>query len=297
MGCRPLELESHLLVGTRRRLRAVPCSPLGIEVRVDGSGKGLVHALSVANRRGVIDHRPHERVTKAKLAPDLDEADLRRRVGRIGVDPEGPCRAPDQGRIPETLRRRDQQELPRRVRQRAELLAETLLDPVGDRSTIGGPESAGKHRRRPCARHLQQREGVSLRFRDDLVPHRVVKPSGDDGGQQDARVLVPQRCDIEPRQTRKLTILVRLARGKGDDDGFRGEAARHEAEDLQRSSIEPLRVIDDADDRQPFGGIGEQGEDGEADEEAVRGGRSPLAESSGERIPLRRRQCVDPLEE
>jgi hypothetical protein len=65
-----------------------------------------------------------------------------------GVDAESLGRAPHQQRVPDRLRRRDQQQQPRLRRQRLEPPQEALLDPSRQGVLAYQPEPAGQLRRR-----------------------------------------------------------------------------------------------------------------------------------------------------
>src|SRR3954451_24707964 len=61
--------------------------------------------------------------------------------------------------------------------------------------------------------------------------------------------------------------------------------------------IEPLRIVDDADQRTLLGNEREQAEDAEADQETVRSVASAQPERAAERVALRRRQLLEAIQE
>ena len=79
------------------------------------------------------------------------------------------------------------------------------------------------------------------------------------------------RQPVEPqlRQPGQLVGLDRLTDREHERDRLRLQAPRYEGEDLPGGAIEPLRVVDQAQQRPVFGRLGQQAEHGEADQEAV----------------------------
>jgi hypothetical protein len=79
-------------------------------------------------------------------------------------------------------------------------------------------------------------------------------------------------------------------------DAVSEETTADERKGLRGRSVEPLRVVDDTDQGLVFGGLGEERERGEPDEESV--GCRPLtqAEDGREGIALGDRELVDAVE-
>ena len=143
-------------------------------------------------------------------------------------------------------------------------------------------------------RQLQQRQRVAARLGDDLVADPRVQGPGERRVQQRPRVVLAQALDHELRQSRQL--VARLARREDQADRFRLQAARDEREDLRRGAIEPLLVIHQADQRLLLGHLGEQAQDGQADEEAIRRRPGADAERRPQRIALRSREALEPIQ-
>ncbi len=68
---------------------------------------------------------------------------------------------------------------------------------------------------------------------------------------------------------------------------LRQQAPRHERERLDGHPVKPLRVVDDADERLVLGHVGQQAEDGQADQEAIRRRTCAHAERDVQRVTLR----------
>ena len=79
---------------------------------------------------------------------------------------------------------------------------------------------------------------------------------------------MPQRQDVKLRQSRER--VARLARREHERDLLRQQAAGHERERARRRTIEPLRVIDNTQERSLLGGLGQQAEDRQPDQERSR---------------------------
>ena len=106
----------------------VPGAAVGIKGRIGGLGQGAMHLLALLQRRRPVGRRPHQRMPKTHPGADLQQAGLGRRRRRLGPDPEPPGRAPYQHRIPDRLRRRDQQQRTRLLREGLEPPPKALLN-------------------------------------------------------------------------------------------------------------------------------------------------------------------------
>jgi hypothetical protein len=74
------------------------------------------------------------------------------------------------------------------------------------------------------------------------------------------------------------------------------EASRDERERLHRHPVEPLRVVDDADKRLFLGGVAQQAQDRQADQEAIGRGAGAHAERGAKRFSLRDGQVSEAAE-
>ena len=79
---------------------------------------------------------------------------------------------------------------------------------------------------------------------------------------------MPQRLDMKLWQA--LQRLARLARREDQRDLLGQQAPSHERKDACRCPVEPLRVVDHTEERSLPGGLGQQAEDRQSDEEGVR---------------------------
>ena len=76
--------------------------------------------------------------------------------------------------------------------------------------------------------------------------------------------------DHKLRKPRQLLVLAGLTHREHDGDRFRQEAARDERKRLRRGPVEPLCIIDQADERPLLSRLGQQSERRQTDQEAIR---------------------------
>ena len=76
---------------------------------------------------------------------------------------------------------------------------------------------------------------------------------------------------------------------------IRGQATRHERQRLRRLAIQPLTIVDDTDQRSSLRGVGEERQNGQADQED-----DPAflleAERGAQRVALWTRQLRNPIQ-
>jgi hypothetical protein len=126
---------------------------------------------------------------------------------------------------------------------------------------------------------------VPARLGDDPIAHPLIQRPAQYRGQQLARVAVAQTGDEQLGDARKL--LARLTHREDDGDRLRAQPPRHERERLRRRPVEPLRVVDDAEQRPFTRRLREQVEHGQPHEEAIRHVSGAEAERRAERTALR----------
>ena len=193
---------------------------------------------------------------KAHLRADVQQPGSRRRLERSAGDPQPRRGAPHQRRVADRFRRRDQEQQPSLMRQLLEPPQEALLDPARERQQLRQPEPAGQLRRREPSRQLQQRERIAACLGDDPVADALVEPARDDGREQGAGVLVVEarRATSSGRPTSSRSV-ARLAHCEHDRHRLRQQPPRDEPEDLERGAVEPLRVVDEAEQRLLLGDL------------------------------------------
>jgi hypothetical protein len=187
----------------------------------------------------------------------------------------------------------EQQEQPGLRRHGLEPPPETLIDLARERQRLGTAEPARKLCGRQLPLHLQQGRRVPPRLGHDSLAHpRVTRPR-DGGSQQLQRIRIPQTLDDELRESRE--IVGRLTRGEHDRDRLHGQTARDERERLRRCAIQPLRIVDNAEQRALLGQIRQEAENGQPDDKTVRRNSRVQTEHGPQRVALRARKALQPI--
>ena len=233
-------------------------------------------------------------MTECHPGAELDQPGLGRRRRRLGAYLQHPGGPPHQARVAGRISRRDQQQPAALVRKSLHPPPEAVLDPRRDRCRAREPEPARQLRRGQSAGQLQQRQRVPPGLGDDPVPDPRVQRPGQHRIQQRPRIAGPQALDHELRQPRHVAR--RVARREDQAHRFCVQAARREPQRLRGGVIEPVLVIDQADQRLLPGCTGQQAQHGQADQEPVRGGPGAEAEHGLQRLTLRTRQPVQVIQ-
>ena len=235
-------------------------------------------------------------MTETHLSSELDQPRGLGRERGTGGDPELLGCAPQQGSVASRFGCHGQEQQLRLVRERPKLPVEALFEAVRERPRVGATEPAGQLRRGQSASQLHQRERVPPRLGDDPVLHALVQPPGHYRLQQRAGVSVAQARDREFRKSRQVLVLAGFSQREDDGDRFRQEAARDERECLRRSPVEPLRVVDQADQRLFLSHLGHQSEHREANGIAIWRRPGAQAECRAQRVALRVRQALQAVQ-
>ena len=167
-----------------------------------------------------------------------------------------------------------------------------LLEPLAQRKRLGQHGAAGQLVGRVLGTELHQRERVIAGVGQDAVDGLRVEGSARDRAEQLARLGVGQAVHRDRRKLLEHLLGGRFADAGDEADAVRVQAAGDEAEHLRRFGIEPVRVIDDAQQRLFFGRPGKQRQRRQSHQEPLRRRPRFLAESDPQRAPLRRRQVV-----
>ena len=125
---RSFEFVGHGLVGSVRRMGAMPGSAVGIGVWIGRLGERAMHLLALGRARETIGGRAHERMVEAHPRAELDQPG---RLGRrcCARSDAQPLRCAKQQRdVADRLGGRGEQQLLRRSRQRLDAAQEASLD-------------------------------------------------------------------------------------------------------------------------------------------------------------------------
>jgi hypothetical protein len=275
----------------------MPRPAIRVGVGVGRLGQRLVDTPALLRNRRAVHRRAHQRMAEAHLRPEVDKARLSRRRLGTGVDAQVRGRSLHQQRVADRVCRGDEEQRPRRGRQRGHLPLEALLDLARQRRPIGQPEPARELGRRPPARQLQQRQRVTVRLGHDAIAQPIVERAGDHRFQQLLGIDVIEPADDELGQPVQMPRGGGLTHAQQQRHGLGSQTTRHEGEHLCRRRIEPLRVVDDADQRTLLGGVREQAQHGQADEEPIRRRAGTQAEGGAQCLALRDRQVLEPHQE
>ena len=289
-GC-GVEERGDRLVRRVGRSRAMPGRTIGI---AHDTREGEVRLALVLDGRPLLDRRTDQGMAEAKRgAVDLDESRIDRRCDRR-------CRYAGSShdlRDPVAILERSDQQQPLRVmRQVIRTRRELALEARAERKDVGEPlpwSDVIADRRR----QLGQREGVSGSLLEDPIPHRRGE-SGGDPRHHLSRVAIAQRVQGELRDACRIERrCLPIAGAHQHHERIRAEAASDEGESIGGRAVEPLDVVGDHQDRGAGGGIREQCERGQGDEERVLGFSLDEPECHTERRVLRLRQRIEPAED
>jgi hypothetical protein len=122
---------------------------------------------------------------------------------------------------------------------------------------------------------------------DDLVANGDIQGAGHVGQQQRAGIAVAEWVDRQDGQPGENVIAGPRPRGAHDRDPLGEDAAGNEPQDLRRGVVEPLRVVDDTNQRLPLSDLGEQRQSGQPDQEPVGRSAGAAAEHRRQRVALR----------
>ena len=288
------QVGGDALVGAGRRLGQVPCAPVGIDLGVGRAGQRPVRPPPFLRRCRSVDRGARERMAKAHPGTDLHQASRLHCVRRHTRDRQLLGCAPHQRRITGGIGRRHDQEPPGVLRQRAEPLREALLDPTGHGHSARQGKAAGQLRRRELPGQLQQRQRIAPRLAQELVGHALVQPPGDRRGQKGARIGILQSLDHQLRHAREL--VARFPRDEQHHHRLGEQPPRHEHQRLRRGPVQPLRIVDHAQQRPILRNLGEQAQGRQADQQPIRHRAGTQPERGGEGIALRTGDPIEPVE-
>ena len=265
-----LELRGDVLIGSGFGLRAVPGAAIGIDLGIGRLRERAVDLAPLLQPGGAVDGRANEGVTEHHAGSRASAGPpLRRSSAAVsGIPSRSAARqtsagSPTGSAAATSSRRRAScgSLASRRVK---------LSSMLADSGTAAGrPKPARELRRRQPARQLEQRERIPARLDDDPLQHALVQPGRQDGLQQRPRVAMPQRLDVELRQARQRVAERRASRTRarssppaGGEPRTRARAPTHRSSHCASSTTQSERPL--------LGGLGQQAEDRQSDEERIR---------------------------
>jgi hypothetical protein len=228
---RALQLGGHVLVDPHRRVCTMPCSTIGIGIRI-GRIRQCPMRRSPLGKGGRPVHRgSHEWMPEADTGSDLDQLRIFRRGKRAAVDAELVSRAPDERRVANRLGRRQQEQSLCCLRQFADALEIVILEMAREVSRSDELEAPRQLRRADAPRQIEQSERVAAGFRDDAVADVVVEPTRDGSAEQGARILLGEATHQQLGEAVEVVPGIRLADGGHHRDRLGQQPPRDEADD------------------------------------------------------------------
>ncbi len=274
----------------------MPGATIRVGVRIGRFRQRAMYRLPFPQARGAVYGGADKRIPETHLGADLDQPRRLGRLRRIGIDSEDLRGAPQQVHVTHCLCGRGEQKSLRLDRECLVLAKEALLDLARERLHVRKREPARELRHRQSARQLQQRERVTARFGDDAISDARVESPGHGGVQNGAGIAVAESSDDLFRKSRERVVDARLAHREHQTDGVRQETTRNEREYLRGQPIEPLRVVDDADERLLLRNFGQQAENGQTHQKSIGRGAGIQSERGAERVRLRSGETCQMLE-
>lgn len=145
----------------------------------------------------------------------------------------------------------------------------------------------------PCGPgQFEQRQRVSARLGDDPLAYLLVQRHMAARGKQLPCVGVAQTIDEQAGQLVELSHVAGQPDGEHHGHRFGGDAPGEEGQCLQGGRVQPLRVVDHAQQRALTGLGGQQLQGRQTDTEHVGGART-RSESGLEAVAVRGGQCVE----
>ena len=233
---------------------------------------------------------------EAHASVQLDQTGRLGRLPGLAADTETVGGAPQQAQVAQRLGRRRQEQELRLARKRLGALEEGVLDAARQRSPVGEPEPARHLCRRQPARQLDQCERVAGGLAEDPGLHPLVERPRDGRVQKQPGLVGSQPLDHELRQPLEHVLAAGLAQREHQSDPLGQQPARHERQRLRGHPVEPMGVVDDAHERLLLGGVGQQAQDRQPHEEAIRWRPGGQAERRAQRVALRDRQVLETVE-
>jgi hypothetical protein len=293
----PFEFRRHGLVRSGSGHGQVPGPLLGVDGRVGGGAQGRVHPLPFGERSAVVHRRADQRVPEAHRVPDGQQVPGLGGRGRPGGEPELLSGLPQQLWVAGRIGCGRQQQHPGVGGQPAYLPQVTLLELAADRHRVRQRRVAAQLAGSELLADLDQGQRVAVRLGHDLPGHGRVQLRTGRGRQQLDRVpFIQPGHDQTGQPAEQAGCGGGLADREDHGDGVRVQPAGHECERVSRFTIQPLSVVDQAEQRLPGGLVGQQAQGGQADQEPVRSRAFPQAEGQLQRGALRRGEHAGPVQ-
>src|SRR6266581_3429936 len=166
------------------------------------------------------------------------------------------------------------------------------FDPAAQRQRLGQQACSRQLGRGQLPGELDDRHRAPFRFPYDPPGQVGIERPGHRRPQQLQGVVFGKAADTDVRNALQQHAAVSgIASTEYQRDPLGVYPSSHHGEDLEGLLVEPLRVVDHAQQRRAGGSVGEERERGQANGEAIRGYRVDEAEGRAERLALALRQA------
>lgn len=289
----PLQLLGDPLVRAGRRGGQVPGPPVLLSGPAQRPGERPVSGDPAGERGTPVGGVPDQRVSEAhQFAGEEHQPGPFGRFEVLDARTELPGGLQHRAEAPGVVGGGHQQYQPGGLGQPPDLFQEAVLDPAAQ---AGG--RLGQCQRAQSAGALGGRQGggqldQGQRVAPGLLHHAIGDVRGQPGEQFGGGRTV-QTLDEQPRQALHGGARGPVADGEEHHDALRAQSARGEGQHVHRRPVDPLGVVDQAEQRPVGGGLRQHGEDREADGEAVPHLVRGEPEHRPQGVGLRRRQAVD----
>jgi hypothetical protein len=262
-------------------------------------GERAVGGAALAGRGSVVGGTAQERVAEAEpAARQRHDADRLGCLERGRVQRQLGERGQDRHDQPGHRGGSDDERPPCVAAEVGEAFVEGALDDRPGLEGLAQRRSTGQLVRAHHPGQLEQRERVARGVCREPVDDPIRDRSGSRVGEQGARCLDGQARRLELGQLRPFDEgRDRVARREKEADGVRVETAADEDERVERSCVEPVRVVDAEQQRSLLGGGRDQAQRRDGHGEAVVRDRRAERERAGEDSRLSLRQLLEARQE
>jgi hypothetical protein len=171
------------------------------------------------------------------------------RGDRVSRQPQLGRRSPQQRDLAGRLGGGQQQQPPRRLGQPLYAAHEARLDTALQLAVARRVDAAPERRGRVVMWQLEQGQRVPTRLGEDARPHVLVPRGAVHRRQQLARVRRQQAAEPQLRQSGELVGVERLPHRQHERDRLGLQAPGRERERLHGRPVQPLRIVDEAQQR------------------------------------------------
>jgi hypothetical protein len=287
-----LELVGDLGVGSKRRRGSVPGAAVTVLLAVERLDQRQMDCLALGEAGALVHRGTDQRVTEVDRLRELQKPLVLGFLERPHLDAERLRPAHQDRGIAGLVGGGEEQQLLTLLGEPAGALEELGLQPGAQRQRLG----------RICAVErlvqLQQREGIAAGRGHQPVANVGRHFSARELRQQPARGIGVDPLELELRDPGGVER-ARLAGASAEDQGDRLglEPAGDEGERVGGGLVQPMGVVDHAEQRLLLRGGGEQAEQCRGDQEAVVGGRRRLAQRAAQGGGLRLRDLIEVIEQ